>query len=91
MTLNKTCGEITTHNAALAASTSVGFVFTNSAIGAGDIVLLQIRSGASVDSYLVYVDQLVAGSCRVGIFNRSGGSLSEAIVIGFIIIKGVTA
>lgn len=37
------------------------------------------------------VSALAAGSCRISIRNLSAGSLSEAIVLSFVITKGATA
>jgi hypothetical protein len=90
VTLNKVSGSITMNNQALAGSTSTGFTFTNSCILAGDIIICNIKSGATGDSYQVTVDAVAAGSCRISLRNLSGGPLSEAVVIGFVVIKGST-
>lgn len=86
--LNTATGTITTHNAALAANTSVGFQLTNSLIGANDTIAVSIASGpASGDSYLVTVDAIAAGSCRISLRNVTAGPLAEAIVIRFKVLK----
>lgn len=90
VTLNKVCGAITMNNAALASSATVSFVLTNAAIAATDVIVTNIISGASTSSYLIYA-RAAAGSATFDVFNRSGGSLSEAIVIQFVVIKGVNA
>ena len=41
------------------------------------------------NAYNVQVDAVAAGSCRISITNFSGGPLSEAIVLNFVVIKGV--
>jgi hypothetical protein len=91
VTLNKACGRITMNNAALGASTSVAFTLTNSAIAATDNVTVSIASGATAASYVVCVDAIAAGSCRIHVRNVSAGSLSEAIVLGFTVLKGATS
>lgn len=87
VTLNRPVGQITMHNAALASSTSVGFTLNNSVIDADDIVMVCIQSGATAASYQVCVDNIAAGLCKVHLRNTSGGSLGEAVVIGFAVIK----
>lgn len=89
--LNKICGAITTNNATLNAATGVSFTLTNSKIAATDVVVACIKSGASAASYVVQVDAVANGSCRISIENVSAGNLSEAIVINFVVIKAVAA
>lgn len=91
VTLNAMCGSITMNGAALAASTTVGFTFTNSSISSADFVNVWIKSGGTNNSYLTQVSSVGSGSCRVEVRNASGGSLSEALVLGFMIFKGTTA
>lgn len=91
VTLNKVTGTITLTSAALSSSTAVGFTFTNSAIAATDAVLFNIKSGATANSYSITVDAVAAGSCHVALRNYSGGSLSEAVVLSYAVIKGVAA
>lgn len=91
VTLNKTNGAVTLHNAAMAANGSASFVLTNSTIAATDTVLVAIKSGATLNAYNVQVEAVGAGSCTISIFNRSAGSLSEAVVLNFAVIKAVTS
>lgn len=91
VTLNKVCGQITMNNAALAAATSVSFTLTNSAIAATDTVIVNIQSAATVDAYTITVTAVAAGSCRIQLRNESAGSLSEALVLNFAVIKAVTS
>jgi hypothetical protein len=88
VTLNKPSGAITMNNASLAAGTAVGFTLTNSQIAATDVVLISIRSGATADSYDVTVDAVTAGSCRISLRNVSGGSLGDAVVMNFVVLRG---
>ena len=92
VTLNKACGQITMHNAALAADDTVTFIFTNSAIAAGDLVVAHHVSGGTAGAYQINVrSNNSAGTVRISVFNVTGGSLSEALVIGFAVIKTVTS
>jgi hypothetical protein len=91
VTLDKRCGQITMNNAALAAAAEVSFTLTNSVIAATDVVMVSIASGATAGAYSVQCDATAAGSCRISVGNRSTGSLSEAIVLNFVVIKGVAA
>lgn len=88
--LSKSTGQITMDGAALAASTTVSFTLTNTVIEAGDILILNHISGGTAGSYLLNA-QSAAGSASINVRNISLGSLSEAIVIAFAVIKAVTA
>lgn len=90
VTLNKACGEITMNAAALAASTTVSFVLTDSAIAAGDTLNINHVTTGTFGSY-TFNARCGAGSATIDVRNVSLGSLSEAIVIRFELIKGVTA
>jgi hypothetical protein len=87
VTLNAYSGTITMHNAALAATTSVGFTLTNAVIAVGDMVLVHLGSGATAASYFVQCDSVSAGSCTIHLRNISAGSLGEAVVLNFAVIK----
>jgi hypothetical protein len=92
VTLNKTTGEITMNNAALNAQESVAFTLTNSTIAATDVVVVSIKSGATSNAYIAGVGKVSAGSCEITLFNtQTAGSLSEAVVLSFAVIKGVTS
>jgi hypothetical protein len=90
VTLSKASGQITTHNAALAAATIVSFVLTNTAIAAGDTLVLNHVSGGTLGAYTLNA-ACGAGVATITLRNNTGGSLSEALVIGFNLIKGVTS
>lgn len=80
-------GVITMNAAALAAAAEVGFTVTDTAVAATDAVALSIKSGATADSYQVAVDAVAAGSFRITMSNVSAGSLSEAVVLNFKVVK----
>jgi hypothetical protein len=92
VTLNARCGQITLSNSALAANSIASFTFTNSRIAADDNVHVWVKSGnASIGSYRVAAEGNATGSRTVIVENKTGGPLSEALVIGFSIIKAVIA
>lgn len=92
VTLDKVCGEIVMNNATLNRETAVSFTLTNSAIAATDVVVVNIKSGATVNAYNVGVTAVAAGSCRIQLHNLLGGTdLSEAVVLQFAVIKAVAA
>lgn len=86
VTLNKSAGQITMNNAALASVTNVTFTLNNSFISANDILILNVGSGATAGAYNCWVSGLSAGSASITLRNISGGSLSEAVVINFALI-----
>lgn len=88
--LSKACGQITTDAANLAAATIVSFTLTNTLIAAGDVLVLNHVSGGTVGSYTLNA-QCGAGAATINIRNNTAGGLAEALVIGFVLIKGVTA
>ena len=90
VTLSKKCGQITMHNASLAADTTVSFTLTNSTIAATDLLVLNHVSGGTAGAYLLNA-QAAAGSASINVRNITAGSLGEAIVIGFAVVKAVTA
>jgi hypothetical protein len=88
VTLSKTSGQITMNAASLAASTAVSFTLTNTLIAAIDDPHVTIASGATAGAYLVAVDAVAAGSCRVSLRNLTGGALAESVVLNFNLFKG---
>jgi len=91
VTLNKPSGRITTSNSSLAANTSVSFQLTNSKISATDILLVSTVSGAGVSAYRVDSWGTGAGIAYIEISNITGGALSDAVNISFIVVKGAIA
>jgi hypothetical protein len=87
VTLNKSAGQITMNNAALGGTTNVAFTLTNSTLSAKDVVLANVAGGvASNETYNCWVSGHAAGSCTFVLRNISGGPLSEAVVLNFVII-----
>jgi hypothetical protein len=87
VTLSKQSGQITMNAAALNASTTVSFVLTNTIIEANDVLILNHVSAGTAGAYTLNA-QVSAGSASINVRNVTLGSLSEAIVIQFVIING---
>lgn len=90
VTLNKATGEITMNGAALAGDTTVSFTLTNSALAVGDYLLVQHVSAGTVGAYKCE-GVAAGGSGTITVRNITTGSLSEAIVLKFMVLKSVTA
>lgn len=91
VTLNTICGTITMNGAALAAGAEVSFTMTNSTITLNDLVIVNVGSGAAGGTYSIDVTDVAAGSCRITVSNTSAGSLSEAIVLNFAVIRATAS
>lgn len=90
VTLNKFSGQITMNNTALGAGGSVVFVVNNSTMTTLDTVLITCPYVAvNPTNYRVEVAYSSNGAFALRVTNISAGSLSEALVIQFSIIKGV--
>lgn len=92
VTLDKPTGQITMNNAALAANTAVIFQLNNSTIESSDTIILNIKDGSVTfaSNYLVNASP-GSGLAKISVINRSGGSLSEAVVLNFSVIKSATS
>lgn len=88
--INKMCGTVTMNAAALAADTGVAHVLTNTSIAANDMVVVNHTSGGTLGAYTFAVAP-AAGSATITVRNVTPGSLSEAVVYRFSVIKGVVA
>ena len=90
-TLDKMCGQITIDDDSLANQTVVSATWTNSKIAATDVVIINHKSGGTVGVYTFNVS-CGAGTATLYIRNnQTSGTLSEALVLSFVVIKGVTA
>jgi hypothetical protein len=94
VTLNKSAGQITMNAAALAGSTAVSFILTNSLISANDTMIVNVSSnttGSAAGAYTTYVSYLVAGSALITLRNLTAStSYSEAVIINFSILHGAS-
>ena len=89
VTLNKSNGQITMNNAALANGASISFTLNNTLISARDVIIVNVAGGAATaGSYTSYVSTITSGSAVISLYNISSGSLSEAVVLNYAIIHG---
>jgi hypothetical protein len=94
VTLNKSAGRITMNAAALAGSTAVSFILTNSLISINDTMIVCVSSnttGSAAGAYTTYVSYLAAGSALITLRNLTAStSYSEAVIINYAIIHGAS-
>ncbi len=94
VTLNKSAGRITMNGAALAGSTAVSFILTNSLISINDTIIVCVSSnttGSAAGAYTTYVSYLAAGSALITLRNLTAStSYSEAVIINFSVIHGAS-
>lgn len=94
VTINATCGTITTDTTSLAAEVVAKFTVTNSAVEVGDVVVASIRSGSNGGNTDVYVSTVAAGSFQLAVANgnaAAGAAETGAIIINFAVVKAVSA
>lgn len=92
VTLNKTNGQITMNNEALGAGAPVVFSVNNSTVSSTDtIILTMANSGSGAQNYYYFVGGVGAGIFSIHVRNASSGSLSDAVVLNFSVIKAVTS
>ena len=86
--LDKPVGKITLHAAALASDAIVTFQVTCATFArATDVCIVNHHSGGTIGKYSVDATGHAAGSFKITVTNISGGSLSEAIVLHYALIK----
>jgi hypothetical protein len=90
VTLNAATGRITMNISGINTGTTASFTLTNSAIAANDLLVLNHVSGGTAGAYTLNA-QAAAGSASINVRNVTANNLSEAIVIGFAVIKSVTS
>ncbi len=91
VTLNTVSGQITTHSASLAGGASVFFIVTNSNVGLSDVPFLAVQAAATSANYRATPARIVTGSFGVVLSNLSTGALTDAVVLNFVLFKGVAA
>jgi hypothetical protein len=90
VTLNTPTGRITMNNATLNATTSASFTLTNSYISSvNDIIMVSIAGASFAPNYVVAGVATGAGSATITVRNNTAGNLAEAVVLQFVILKGV--
>ena len=91
VTLNTESGQITLNNAALGDGAEAKFTVTNDRVAATAVVVVNHGSAGTAGAYWLVVSTVAAGSFKVTVGNLSGGSLSQAIVINYALIKGASS
>jgi microcompartment protein CcmK/EutM len=87
VSLNKSAGRITMNAASLAGVTNVSFTFNNDNLSVNDILVVQLSTGNTANSYQVWVDSLAAGSAVIVLRNTTAATaLAEAVVLNFAVI-----
>jgi hypothetical protein len=88
VTLNRPMGRITMNAGLLAGGASALFTLNNNTISARDVVIVSVSGGGTAGAYWPFVSSQAAGSAVIGLYNNTGGNLSEAVIINFAIIHG---
>ena len=89
VTLNKSSGQITMNNAAMANGAIISFTLTNNLLSAKDVIIVNVAGGLATNgTYTSFVSNVSAGTAVISLYNISSGSLSEAVVLNFAIIHG---
>lgn len=98
VTLDKITGEIVLFAGSISGHDADEFTLTNSFIGADDVIILCIKSGAAVGTrkyYQVHAVAVSAGSCVISVGNIDNATIpaagTESPVIQFVVIKGANA
>lgn len=84
VSINALGGAITLFTAA-GSTTWASFTVNNNKVEADDVVLLSVKSGTN--KYRVHVTAVAAGSFEIS-FASTSGTVSDAPVINFVVIKG---
>ncbi len=90
VSLNAMCGQITMNGAALGSGAVVTFSLTNSSIASNDILLLNHGGVGTAGGYAL-TSQSTSGAANINVRNATAGSLSEAIIISFAVIKAAVS
>lgn len=87
VTINNTCGTITTANAQMAPNAKVAFVVTNNKVSALDTVIVNIASGATATfAYLIAVVTVTDGAFTINLDNVSSNAYSDILKINFAVL-----
>ena len=91
VTLSTHSGQITMDDADLAATAEVTCVVTNTKVSATDVVIANHGSAGTTAAYTVEAHTIGSGVFSITVSNVTGGTLGEAIVINFAVIKGASS
>lgn len=87
VTANGRTGQITTSNSSLAQNTAVTITVNNNFVTANDVIIVNIRSGATLNSYNITVTRVNAGVFDIQLRNFTNGALADTLVLNFAVIK----
>ncbi len=92
-TLDTTTGVITLDDASLATGVEATAVWSNSTINATSTVIVNhAASGAgNPEDLLITVGEVASGSCEITVSNLSGGSLTAAVAVNFVVLGGASS
>ena len=79
------------NNAALADGAEVTFQVNNDKVAATDVIVVNHGSAGTAGAYWLVVSAVAAGSFKITVGNLSGGSLSQAIVLNYAVIKSAAS
>lgn len=89
--INKQSGQITMNNAALGPGAKAVFAVSNTTVSATDTVIATIGPFGTGSSYRVNVSYVNTNTFYLMVENITDGSLSDAVVINFAVIKAATS
>lgn len=88
VTLNALYGVITTDATSLAAGAEAKFTVNNSTVKAGDIVVINTRSGQTASTSIAVVTAVANGSFEITLTNLNDSTADTgAMIINFAVIK----
>ena len=92
VTLNKPSGQITMHNASLAAGATARFILNSTYIAASDEISVWVSDvNGNASSHIVWVDGVAGGLCAICVKNINTVSLPLTVNIGFAVRKVATS
>lgn len=87
VTLNTTCGQITTDATSLAAAAEASFVVTNNKVTAKSVIVINAASGQTASTSVPIVTAVAAGSFTITLTNlHATTGDTGAMVINFIVL-----
>ncbi|KKM79247.1 hypothetical protein LCGC14_1351800 [marine sediment metagenome] len=92
-TLSTTTGVITLDDASLSAGAEATAVWTNTTINATSTVIVNhAASGAgNPEDLLITIGEIASGACEFSVSNLSGGSLTAAVAVNFVVLGGASS
>jgi hypothetical protein len=95
VTLNKTNGQVVTHDESLAAGATVAFAVSNTTVAATDTIVVNFQSvpasAHSLLDYQIWAGSVAANNFFIAIKNQTGSAIAEAITINFAVVKAVVS